>query len=132
MSKRLLVVDDAAIIRKMICDTVSAAGWEVVGQATNGQEAIDLYQTLRPDAVTLDIVMPDFNGLHALEGIRKFDPNAKVVVVSAVDQKRVLKEALQLGAADFLVKPFDREVLIATLEAPATANSHLAAMVASK
>ena len=130
MSKNLLVVDDAAIIRKMICDTVISAGWEVVGQAANGQEAIELYKQLRPDAVTLDIVMPEFNGLHALTGIREFDPDAKVVMVSAVDQKRVLKEALQLGAADFLVKPFDRDVLIATLEAPATANSKLATMVA--
>ncbi|MCG8450887.1 MAG: response regulator [Pirellulales bacterium] len=130
MSKKLLIVDDAAIIRKMIRDTVTQSGWEVVGEASNGQEAIELYQELRPDAVTLDIIMPEFNGLHALIGIRECNPNARVIMVSAVDQKRILKEALQLGATDFLVKPFDRNTLIATLESPASSTGKLAEMTA--
>lgn len=130
MSKKLLVVDDAAIIRKMISDTVTAAGWEVIGEAANGQEAIELYKSLRPDAVTLDMVMPEYDGLHALAGIREIDPQAKVVVVSAVDQKAILREALQLGAADFLVKPFDKAVLIATLDSLATTKGKLAETLA--
>ncbi len=116
MSQTLLVVDDAAIIRKMIKDKAASAGWEIVGEACNGQEAVEKYQELRPDAVTIDIVMPEYNGLHGIKGIREFDPQAKLIVVSAVDQKSVLKEALSLGATDFLVKPFDGDVLTATLQ----------------
>ncbi len=116
MSKTLLVTDDALIIREMIKETAQNAGWEIVGEATNGQEAIDRYKELRPDAVTLDLVMPEYDGLHALAGITEFDPDAKVVVVSALEQKNVLKDAFKRGASDFLVKPFDKSHLEATLE----------------
>lgn len=116
MSKRLLVIDDATIIREMIKDAASAAGFEIVGEANNGQLGIEQYQALRPDVVTLDMVMPEFDGLHALKGIREFDSNAQVLVVSAVEQTKLLKEAFKLGAADFIVKPFDPENLVATLE----------------
>ena len=116
MAKTLLVADDALIIREMIKDAARDAGWEIVGEAGNGQEAIDRFVALRPDAVTLDLVMPGFDGLHALRGIKQADPNAKVLVVSALDQTQVLKTAFRLGAADFVVKPFDRQSLIRTLE----------------
>ncbi len=116
MTRRLLVTDDAIIIREMIKDAATEAGWEIAGEATNGQEAIDQYIALRPDACTLDLVMPHFDGLHGLRGILKFDPDARVCVVSALDQKHVLKEAFQIGAADFIVKPFDRQFLIETLD----------------
>ncbi len=116
MAKTLLITDDALIIREMIKDAAISAGWEVVGEAANGQQAIERYQELRPDAVTLDLVMPDYDGLHGLRGIMAIDPDAKVVVVSALDQKDVLKQAFKLGAADFIVKPFDKRVLIDTLE----------------
>jgi len=116
MARRLLVTDDALIIREMIKDTAIAAGWEVVGEATNGQEAIEQYQQLQPDACTLDLVMPEYDGLHGLAGIVKADPDAKVVVVSALEQKSILKEAFHLGASDFLVKPFENQTLVDTLE----------------
>jgi two-component system chemotaxis response regulator CheY len=116
MVRRLLVTDDALIIRELIKDAVTEAGWEIAGEATNGQEAIDRYTELKPDAVTLDLVMPEYGGLHALRGIIQHDPKANVVVVSALDQKNVLKETFQIGAADFLVKPFDKRVLVETLE----------------
>ncbi len=116
MTRRLLVTDDAIIIREMIKDAATEAGWEIAGEATNGQEAIDQYVALRPDACTLDLVMPHFDGLHGLRGILQFDPDARVCVVSALDQKHVLKEAFQIGAADFIVKPFDRQFLIETLD----------------
>jgi two-component system, chemotaxis family, chemotaxis protein CheY len=115
MSHRLLVVDDAQIIREMIKETATGAGWEIAGEAANGQEAVDRYAELRPDAVTLDLVMPHFDGLHALRGIKRVDPDARVIIVSALEQRAVLKEAFQAGASDFLVKPFDREVLLDTL-----------------
>ncbi len=116
MSKTLLVTDDALIIREMIKDTAISAGWEIVGEASNGQQAIEQYTKLKPDAATLDLVMPEYDGLHALRGIIAADPDAKVVVVSALDQKDVLKDAFKLGAADFIVKPFDKQVLIKTLD----------------
>ena len=116
MSKKLLITDDALIIREIIKDTAQSAGWEVVGQAANGQEAIERYQELRPDAVTLDLVMPEYDGLHALDGILALDPNAKVLVVSALEQKNVLKDAFRRGATDFIVKPFDKAQLLSTLE----------------
>jgi two-component system, chemotaxis family, chemotaxis protein CheY len=114
--KRLLVTDDAMIMREIIKETAQEAGWEIAGEACNGQQAIDLYRELRPDAVTLDLVMPEYDGLHALRGIRALDGDARVVVASALDQKDVLKQAFQLGATDFVVKPFDRKVLMETLE----------------
>ncbi len=122
MPRTLLVVDDAIIIREIIKDTATAAGWEIVGEGRNGQEAIDLYQQLRPDAVTLDLVMPEFDGLHALRGMLACDAQAKVVIVSALEQTTILKDAFRLGAADFLVKPFDRELLVKTLDKLAPAE----------
>jgi len=116
MSRTLLVVDDALIIREMIKDAAAGAGWEIAGEACNGHQAVEQYQQLRPDAVTLDLVMPEFDGLYALRKIMAADAGARVVVVSALDQKDVLKEAFKLGAADFSVKPFDKHALINTLE----------------
>lgn len=123
MSKRLLVTDDATIMREMIKDTAREAGWEIVGEAQNGAEAIEKYKQLKPDVATLDLVMPQYDGLHALRGILEYDPDATVIVVSALDQKTVLQNAFRAGATDFLVKPFDKSQLISTLEthAPKTA-----------
>lgn len=109
MSHTLLVTDDSMIVREMIKDLAAEAGWTVVGEAVNGQQAIEKYRALRPDAMTLDLVMPEYDGLYALRGVRAFDPQAKVLVVSAIDQAEVLQEAVKLGAADFIVKPFDKE-----------------------
>ncbi len=127
MARRLLVIDDALIIREIIKDAVTAAGWDIAGEAANGQEAIERYEELQPDAVTLDLVMPEYDGLHALQGILQLDPDAKVVVVSALDQKNILRQAFRIGATDFIVKPFDNDALVQTLEAlfPATTDSHV-------
>lgn len=124
MSRRLLVTDDAMIIREMVKETAAQHGWEIVGEATNGQEAIDLYAELRPDAVTLDLVMPQYDGLHALTGIRKIDPTARVCVVSALEQTDVLKQAFSLGASDFIVKPFERGLLASTLNKLVSAEGY--------
>jgi two-component system chemotaxis response regulator CheY len=116
MARTLLVVDDAIVIRELIKDIASTAGWKVVGEGANGQQAMERFEQLQPDAVTLDLVMPEYDGLHGLRGIKHRDPNAKVLIVSALDQKSVLKDAIRSGAYDFLVKPFDREALINTLD----------------
>lgn len=115
MARKLLVIDDALIIREMVKDTAIDAGWEIAGEACDGQVAVEQYRQSRPDACTLDLVMPHYDGLHALRGILAFDAEARVIVVSALDQKSVLQEAFRLGAADFLVKPFQKQALIDTL-----------------
>ena len=115
MARTLLVADDALIIRQIIKDMATDAGWTVIGEAADGQEAVDRYRELRPDAVTLDLVMPKHDGLCALRGIMEFDPEAKVLLVSALDQRGVLKDAFKAGAADFVAKPFDKQSLQATL-----------------
>jgi two-component system chemotaxis response regulator CheY len=116
MARTLLITDDAIIIRAMIRDAAEDAGWEVVGEAANGQEAIDQYESLRPDGVTLDLVMPEYDGIHALKGIMAFDPDAKIVVVSALNQKETVREAFAAGASDFVEKPFDKDNLVQTLD----------------
>ncbi len=116
MPRRLLVADDAMIIRQIIKDMATAAGWEVVGEAADGREAVERYRELHPDAVTLDLVMPGHDGLYALHGIMEFDPQAKVLIVSALEQRGVIKEAIKAGATDFVAKPFDKRNLQATLE----------------
>lgn len=115
MSRRLLVVDDALIIREMIKDFALSDGWEIAGEAANGDEAIKQYKALSPDVVTLDLVMPEFDGIHGLEGIMKHDGNAKVLVVSALDQSDVLKRAIKIGAYDFVVKPFNESKILSAL-----------------
>lgn len=116
MARKLLVTDDALIIRTLIKDMAVKAGWDVVGEAKNGQEAIDKYRELRPDAVTLDLVMPEFDGLHALRGIMEIDPEARVLIVSALKHRGLLKEAIEAGASDFVEKPFDKANLEETLD----------------
>jgi two-component system chemotaxis response regulator CheY len=113
--KRLLVVDDALFMRKLICGVAAEAGWEVVGEAGNGKDSITLYEQLRPDLVTMDLVMPVMGGLEALRQIRSIDPLAKVVVVTALDQKQALMDSIRDGAIDFIVKPFDRQRVLALL-----------------
>ncbi|MGO9471009.1 MAG: response regulator [Isosphaeraceae bacterium] len=107
--KRLLVVDDALFMRKMISGVAAEAGWEVVGEAGDGSSAVSLYQQLRPDLVTMDLVMPVMGGLEALRQIRALDPDANVIVVTALDQKQALMESIRDGAIDFIVKPFERQ-----------------------
>ena len=109
--KRLLVVDDALIMRAIIKDTARNAGWEIVGEATTGAEAVARYRELKPDLVTLDIVMPEMDGVEALRTIRQEHPDALVVMISAIDQRAKLSECIQLGALDFVVKPFDKQRL---------------------
>ena len=113
--KRLLVVDDALFMRKILCGVAAEAGWEVVGEAANGAEAVSLYREYRPDLVTMDLVMPEMGGLEALRQIRAIDPQARVIVVTALDQKQALMDSIREGAMDFIVKPFERERVLALL-----------------
>jgi two-component system chemotaxis response regulator CheY len=103
---RVLVVDDAAFMRKMVSDALAKGGHEVVGEAGNGVEAIERFQELKPDLMTLDITMPEKDGLAALAEIVAADPSARVVMCSALGQESKVLEAIKLGAKDFVVKPF--------------------------
>lgn len=123
MPKTLLITDDSLLMRKMIRDAAEEAGWAVVGEATNGQQAIDKYIQLNPHLVTLDLMMPEYDGIHALTGIREFDRDATVIMVSAIDQADILKETFKKGAADFVVKPFKQDELVSLLEAHAPSQS---------
>lgn len=103
---RLLIVDDALIMRMKIREVATRAGWTVAAEAASGAEAVQLYKTHRPDLVTMDLVMPEMDGLEALRAIRQLDPAASVVMVSAVNQKEKLRECIAAGAVDFVIKPF--------------------------
>jgi len=113
---RLLVVDDALFMRKLIGGVAAEAGWEVVGEAADGAQGVSLYRELRPDLVTMDLVMPIMGGIEALRAIRALDPEARVIVVTALDQKQAVADAIQGGALDFIVKPFDRGRMIGLLQ----------------
>lgn len=102
---RVLVADDALFTRKVLREILEAEGCEVI-EATNGQEAIDKFQTERPDLVLLDISMPELDGLTTLHAIKEIDPDARVIMVSAMGQSSTVREALKSGACDFVVKPF--------------------------
>ena len=106
MGHRVLVCDDAIFMRTMISDILTGAGYEVVGEAETGLQAIDRYKELKPDLVTMDIVMPDMGGIDAVREIVKGDVNAKILMCSAMGQQALVVEAIQAGAKDFVVKPF--------------------------
>jgi two-component system chemotaxis response regulator CheY len=106
MATKVLVVDDAAFMRMMIKDILGKNGYEIIGEAENGQKAVEKYQELRPDITTMDITMPEMDGITAVKQIKKMDPAAKVIMCSAMGQQAMVIEAIQSGAKDFIVKPF--------------------------
>ena len=106
MGKSILIVDDAAFMRMMLKDILTKNGYEVVGEAENGAKAVEKYKEVTPDLVTMDITMPEMDGISALKNIRSIDSNAKVVMCSAMGQQTMVIESIQAGAKDFIVKPF--------------------------
>lgn len=112
MSGKILIVDDAVFMRMKLKDILTKNGYEVVGEAQNGQEAFEKYQATNPDVVTMDITMPDVDGLEALKMIRAHDPNAKVIMCSTMGQQGMVMDAIKSGAKDFIVKPFDTDRVI--------------------
>jgi two-component system chemotaxis response regulator CheY len=112
MKNRILIVDDSFYMRTMLKNMLTDAGYEVVGEAANGQQALDLAAETRPDLITLDVILPDNTGLDVLKGIKQVQPDVKVVMCSAVGQEVIVNEALESGATAYIVKPFSEEKVL--------------------
>jgi len=116
MANRILIVDDAAFMRMMIRDILTKNGYEVVGEAQDGAQAVERYKELKPDLITMDITMPEMDGIAALKEIKKLDGNAKVIMCSAMGQQAMVIDAIQAGAKDFIVKPFQADRVIEAIK----------------
>ncbi|MDF2679369.1 response regulator [Brevibacillus choshinensis] len=116
MSNKVLIVDDAAFMRMMIKEILSKNGYSVVGEASDGAQAIEKYKELGPDLVTMDITMPEMDGIAALKEIKKIDPNARVIMCSAMGQQAMVIDAIQAGAKDFIVKPFQADRVLEAIK----------------
>lgn len=116
MAKNVLICDDVAFVRSTLSRILVQAGYQVVGEAKDGQEAIQMYAKLRPDVVTMDIVMPMMSGIEATRKIVKMDKEAKIVIITAMGQENFVMEAINAGARDYLIKPFKSEEVLRTLD----------------
>ncbi|RPD48517.1 response regulator [Hymenobacter sediminis] len=112
MKNRILIVDDSFYMRTMLKNMLTDAGYEVVGEAANGQQALEMAAETKPDLITLDVILPDNTGLDVLKGIRLDQPEVKVVMCSAVGQEVIVNEALESGATAYIVKPFSEEKVL--------------------
>ncbi len=119
----ILIVDDALFMRNMIRSALEPLAFDTIVEAQNGREALEKFKELQPDVVTLDVVMPEMDGLATLEAIRGAAPEAQVIMVTALDQRETMLRAMQLGVSDFVVKPFDDDRVVSAVE-KALARSH--------
>lgn len=113
---KVLIVDDAAFMRMMIKDILEKNGFEIVGEASNGIKAVELYKKENPDVVTMDITMPDMDGIEAVKAIREYNPSAKIVMCSAMGQQTMVMDAIKAGAKDFIVKPFQPDRVLEAIK----------------
>ncbi len=116
MAKTVLIVDDVAFVRKTLAEVLTDAGYTVVGEAVDGEDAINQWENLRPDFVTMDVVMPRLSGIEATREIMKIDRQAVIVMISSMDQIHLVMEAVQVGAKDYIQKPFHARDVKAVLE----------------
>jgi two-component system chemotaxis response regulator CheY len=116
MAKTVLIVDDIAFVRKTLSEILVQAHYEIIGEASDGNEAVNLYMKLRPDIVTMDVVMPQMSGIDATRRIMKINKEAKVVIISAMGQENLVMEAINVGAKDYILKPFNTDDVLKTIE----------------
>ncbi len=116
MTLRILIADDSYFMRENLKEIFTGAGYEVVGEASNGEEVIEMYKKLKPDVVSMDIIMPKKSGSDALKEIIEYDPEAKVILCSAIDQENILIDALKIGAKNYITKPIEPKKVIAAVE----------------
>jgi len=126
MNKRILIVDDSFYMRTMLKNMLTDAGYDVVGEAANGQQALEMAVATTPDLITLDVILPDNTGLDVLKGIRQQQPDAKVVMCSAVGQETIVNEAIENGALAYIVKPFSEERVLEIVGSALQGDSSLA------
>jgi two-component system chemotaxis response regulator CheY len=112
MGKRLLIVDDSAVMRGILKQTLSDAGYTIAGEAPNGVEAVKAYDNLHPDLVIMDIMMPEMDGVKAVVAIRALDPEARILMCSSIGQESMIDESFAAGATMYIVKPFENEQLL--------------------
>lgn len=116
MGKRILITDDALFMRVTLKNILTKNGYEIAGEATNGREAVQLYASTQPDLVTMDITMPEMDGISAVREIKKADPEAKIIMCTAMGQKNMVMEAVAAGARDFIVKPFQPDKVLESVQ----------------
>ena len=116
MGTRVMIADDAAFMRMLLKGILEKGGYEVVAEAKDGVEAIEKFKELKPQVVTMDITMPDMDGIHAVKEIMAMDPEAKIIMVSAMGQQAMVVDAMKAGVKDFIVKPFQADHILATLK----------------
>ncbi len=114
--KKVLIVDDASVVRLMIKKVLKQGGFEIAGEAVNGIDALIKYKELRPDVVTMDITMPEADGIQATKDIIAFDEDAKIIILSGIDQKEMLWQAIKAGAVSYIVKPFENDRVLTALK----------------
>ena len=125
MAKTVLICDDIAFVRKTLTDILTEAHYQVVGEAADGNEAVNQFAELKPDIVTMDIVMPQLSGIDAMRKILRIDKAAKVVVISAMGQENLIMEAINVGAKDYILKPFTTEDVLKTLDRALLGEQHV-------
>ena len=113
---RVLIVDDAAFMRMMIKDILEKNGYEIAGEAANGAIAVEMYNKEKPDVVTMDITMPDVDGIEAVKRIKAIDPGAKIIMCSAMGQQSMVMDAIKAGARDYIVKPFQADRVLEAVQ----------------
>jgi len=113
---KILIVDDAVFMRRMLADILKEGGYDIAAEAANGKEGVDQYSKVKPDLVTMDIIMPEMGGIDAVKEIIGIDKNAVILMVSAMGQQQLVVEAIQAGAKDFIVKPFESSRVLGAVE----------------
>ncbi|MBC8552323.1 MAG: response regulator [Candidatus Brocadiales bacterium] len=121
--KKVLIVDDASVVRLLIKKVLQQGDFDIVGEAVNGIDALAKYKELKPDIVTMDITMPEVDGIQATKDIIAFDADAKIVMLSGIDQKEMLWQAIKAGAASYIVKPFENDRILSTLNEVINSNN---------
>jgi two-component system chemotaxis response regulator CheY len=116
LGKRIMLVDDSSFARNMLKDILTKQGYDIVGEAKNGREAVELYDQIKPDLVTMDIAMPELDGIDALNRILEINPAARIIIISSANSREIVKHAVQEGALDFVVKPFTKNRLLKAID----------------
>lgn len=116
MAQTVLIVDDVAFVRQTLSEILTEAGYQVIAEAADGQQAVEMYRKHRPDVVTMDVVMPNMSGIEATRKLLKAEPSARVIMVTAMGQENLIMEAINSGARDYITKPFSADLILKTLE----------------